>query len=300
MRDWLNTARPPWQDGIAALLLGLALSGFGARILASGEHELGLIIGSAVALAALAAWIVLHRRLRLIADLPLQKIGSAAQGRVALNGRAKALAGVQPVSPINGLACLWFHVSVVRGKGEDQERYEYGSEESFLIEDDSGECLIEPVGAKVIPLLSETLQRDDERITHAMILPGQPLFVIGRYRTLASDALRSEDELARELVADWKRDPESLRQRFDLDGSGEIDLREWELARAAARREARQRRREAGAQAEIHAIGADRAEMLISALGRPQLLRRLRLWTAFATFAFLAACALIGNALSLR
>lgn len=300
MRDWLSTARPPWQDGIAAVLLGLALSGFGTRILASGEHELGFIVGGVFALAALIAWIVLHRRLRLIADLPLQKIGSAAQGRVAIKGRAKALTGVQPVSPINGLPCLWFQVSVVRGRGEDQERYEYGSEESFLIEDDSGQCLIEPVGAKVIPLLSETLQRDDERITHAMILPGQPLFVIGRYRTLASDALRSEDELARERIEDWKRDPEGLRQRFDLDGSGEIDLREWELARAAARREARQRRREAAAEAELHAIGVDPSGMLISALDRPQLLRRLRLWTAFAAFAFLAGCALIGSALTLR
>ncbi|WP_417068088.1 hypothetical protein [Niveibacterium terrae] len=300
MRSPLAENRPPWLDALAAGALALLLAGFGALVEGVGERELILIVGSVFALAALPGWIVLHRRIRLIADIPLQKAGSAAQGRIAINGRAKALAGVQPLNPLNGLPCLWYHVSVTRGKGENQEHYEYGSDESFLIADDSGECLIEPTGAQVLAAQSETVIRDDERIVHSMILAGETLFVIGQFRALASDALRSEEELARELIADWKQDPESLRKRFDLDRSGEIDTREWTLARAAARREARQRRLDAAGEATLHAIGADRAGMLISAQPRPRLLRRLRLWRAFATFAFLCGSALIGKALTLR
>ena len=300
MRSLLAANRPPWLDALAALLLALFLAGFGTLVEGVAERELSLIVGSLFALAALPGWVALHRRIRLIADIPLQKTGSAAQGRIAVVGHAKALNGVQPLNPVNGLPCLWYHVSVSRGKGEDLEHYAYGSDESFLIEDSSGECLIEPTGARVLAAHSETVIRGDERINHAMILAGEALFVIGQFRTLASDALRSEEELTRELIADWKQDPESLRSRFDLDRSGEIDTREWTLARAAARREARQRRLDAANETTLHAIGADRAGMLISAQPRPRLLRRLRLWRAFATFAFLCGCALIGKALTLR
>lgn len=247
-----------------------------------------------LAVIALPGWMLAHKRVHEIADLPLQKIRSAAQGRVAVVGRASPLAGGQTVDPVSGLPCLWYHVSVVRGRGDDQERYAYGSDESFLLEDGSGHCLIDPEGAQVVAP-SETLIRGDERITHSAILTGDTLFVVGRFCTLTSDALRPEPELAREVIADWKLDKAALHTRFDLDGNGEIDQKEWQLARTAALREARQRRSEAAREPEIHAIGLDASgSLLISTRPRPRLLRKLRLQRAFWGLIFIAGCALIG------
>jgi hypothetical protein len=37
-----------------------------------------------------------------------------------------------------------------------------------------------------------------------------------------------------DLLSEWKKDPVQPKKRFDLDGNGEIDMQEWELARHAA------------------------------------------------------------------
>jgi hypothetical protein len=46
------------------------------------------------------------------------------------------------------------------------------------------------------------------------------------------------------LLAEWKKDQPELLGRFDLDHSGAIDLKEWELARRAAVREVEANHRE--------------------------------------------------------
>ena len=68
--------------------------------------------------------------------------------------------------------------------------------------------------------------------------------------------------------------------RFDLDGDGQIDMKEWDLARAEAKREVRRQQAELYAAAEAHIIRKPegRRLYLISDLDPSQLGRRYQLW----------------------
>jgi hypothetical protein len=46
-----------------------------------------------------------------------------------------------------------------------------------------------------------------------------------------------------EILREWKRDHATLLRRFDRDGSGHLDEREWELARRTAHHQAKRRYR---------------------------------------------------------
>ena len=83
------------------------------------------------------------------------------------------------------------------------------------------------------------------------------------------------------------------RSGFDLDGNGELDLAEWELARAEARREVERQRHAVAAAAEVHLVRApsDTRLYLISDLAPDRVARRYRGWAAFHLAAFLAATA---------
>ncbi|PKO53225.1 MAG: hypothetical protein CVU26_05100 [Betaproteobacteria bacterium HGW-Betaproteobacteria-2] len=66
----------------------------------------------------------------------------------------------------------------------------------------------------------------------------------------------------------------TLHERFDLDGNGEIDLQEWELARRAAVREVEKQHREIRAQNGTHIMRAPRdGRLFILSNHSPQRLR---------------------------
>ncbi len=77
------------------------------------------------------------------------------------------------------------------------------------------------------------------------------------------------------------------------DGDGEIDLREWELARAQARREVRQRQAEALAAPELHLMRPPSGGRLylISDLDPERIGRQYRWIAAFHAAVFLGASA---------
>ena len=95
------------------------------------------------------------------------------------------------------------------------------------------------------------------------------------------------------LLAEWKQDRKQLLAHFDRNGDGEIDLHEWELARAEAKRQVTKEHREARAHAELHLTRApaDGRLYLISSLDPNRLARRFRGWSVFHLTCFLAAVA---------
>ena len=95
----------------------------------------------------------------------------------------------------------------------------------------------------------------------------------------------------RQLIAEWKLDQPRLLKRFDLNGDGQIDLREWELVRAQARREVEQSEAVLRAQPGVNLVGVPSGgrPYLISSLPAAKIVGRFRLWIGAHLLIFCAA-----------
>lgn len=215
-----------------------------------------------LAAAALAACLSRLRRDRFIADTPLVRIRSAAQGYVRVCGIARSPPDASLRSPLTGRACVWFDYQVEareeNAKGEAVYRTveKATSVTPFVLDDAGGECLIGPVGAEVTatsndrwcgmsrhpngqPMSNAILGlvgQDDYRFHERLIVPGTPLSVLGELRSHTE--FGAVDQKTQEILAQWKRDQPGLLRRFDQNHDGQIGQDEWEAARAAAHAEA--------------------------------------------------------------
>lgn len=257
--------------------------------------------GSVAALAVLLVtgffgWLRAIRHARLIDDTPTSRIASAAQGYVELRGRAQALDGTPLLSPVDGLPVLWYRV-VTERKRSDGKWHRVSTDESetsFLLEDDSGTCAVDPEGAEMMVGRRYVTLRGDTRYTQHALIRNDTVYVLGDFTTIGSIAPDfNVREQVRELLASWKKDHPRLLERFDLDGNGELDLQEWELARHQARREVERRRDEAMAAPEAHLVRRPSAGRLylISDFDPGRIARRYRWLALFHIVLFLAAIA---------
>ncbi|WP_068637141.1 hypothetical protein [Thauera butanivorans] len=266
---------------------------------ATGLFRTGTGWHAAAALAFLAAtglygWVRALRHSRLIADTPTSRIASAAQGYVELRGRARPLDGSPLHSPMNGLPVLWYRVQTERRqtKGTWQIVSTVESDTSFLLDDGSGTCAIDPEGADMLVRRRDVSTVGDMRYTQWSLIRHDTVYALGDFATLGGACPNFDSRTqTRELLASWKRDRKTLLQRFDLDGSGELDLREWELARQAAKREVQRQRQELMAAPEAHVMRkpADGRLYLISDLDPDRIARRYRWLAAFHAAVFLGA-----------
>lgn len=274
------------RQWIPALLLGLLfVSGGGdwiARHLAPWHFAL------AAAVIGFGGWIWNHRRYRSFADTPDCAIASAPQGYIRISGIGRPLAGTPLLSPaMHGfmpLPCLWYRIKVEERDSDDRwhTTFEDESEDSFLLVDEDGaQCEIRPAGASVITAREEHGRAMDERSTLWLLIPGTRISASGAFRTHSvhgeAPDLRAR---LRDKLADWKANGEA--QRFDLDQNGELDMREWDLARAAAQREVRVERTEELNQADSHFLAKpdDGRPFILSDRRPDQIIRRLR-WQAW-------------------
>ncbi|MBI4984293.1 MAG: hypothetical protein HZC24_02800 [Rhodocyclales bacterium] len=256
-----------------------------------------------IAAISLAAWISTYRRARAIDDTPTSKVASAAQGYVELNGSGRALEGPPVTSPCGHVACLWYRF-LVEARQNDRWVTESSGESdvSFLLDDGTGECLVDPAGAEILTTRKDCWTEGNRRYTEWLLLAREALYVLGRFQTRSCEELElNRDEAVKHLLADWKRNPQELRKRFDLDGNGEVDLREWELARAEARREVEQMQREARQRSDLHLMRMpeDGRLYLISALSPERLARRYRWWSLAHLVIFFGALAGVARAVNL-
>lgn len=267
-RDPVNVSLP------AAHLLVIAL-------IAGGEPGpwsfacLGLLSGM-----SLFGWLRTLRHARLISDIPTARIASAPQGYVELQGRGKPLDGVPLRSPVNGLPVLWYRI-VTEEKGSDGKWKRVStveSDDAFQLRDDSGTCAVDPDGAEMLIRRHDVFPQGDRRQSQWAIITDDRLYVLGEFATVGSiDHVGDSRAETSALLAEWKADPASLHARFDLDGDGQIDLKEWALARAQARREVRQRQAELQAAPELHVVRKPANRLyLISDLPPDVIARRYR------------------------
>jgi hypothetical protein len=267
-----------------------------AQLVTSGAQLLLLIVAAQLesrdgwlvclalmALISLLAWLSAIRRLRAVRDTPTSKIASAAQGYVELTGRGKPFDDSPLLGKLSYLPCLWYRYQIERRDSDKNWQTEDKGEssDSFLLTDGSGECVVDPEQAEIITKHRDQWQQGDYRYTEWKLLKGEKIYVIGQFRT-RSGALEFDNRAELNmLLAEWKKDKHTLHARFDLNGDGELDMKEWMLARQAAKREVSKRMREVHAQPDLHIIGQPQDDklFLISNLTPERLSRRYLLWS---------------------
>ncbi|HWT54160.1 MAG TPA: hypothetical protein VN066_05080 [Rhodocyclaceae bacterium] len=290
---------------------GLSLrlaDGFGRFVVSGGQLILLFIgfqiddprgwffIAAGIAALSIFGWLAALHRWRSISDTPTSQVATAAQGYVELIGRGKPLDGLPLVSPLTALPCLWYRYNVEVKDGEGRWKHDRSetSDASFIISDGTGECLVDPDGAEVLSIRKDVWTQGDERYTQWLLLKDERIYVLGQFMTRTGlDLQLDRNEDIKDLLAEWKRDHPQLLKRFDLDGDGALSLKEWELARSAARREVEARHREVRSSADLHLMHypEDGRLYMISNMAPDKLARRYQWWAWGHLFIFFGGLA---------
>jgi hypothetical protein len=280
--------------------------GYGNLVTSAGQLVLLIVgfqtesaLGMAICVALMVplsffAWTSAYRRARAVDDTPTSKIASAAQGYAELIGLGKPLAGAPLMSPLSHVPCLWFRYTVERRDSDNKwHTEEHGeSDASFILEDGSGECAIDPDGAEMLVTKKESWMQGDRRYTEWLLIERQSIYALGQFATRGSvDLDLSVAEDIKQLLSEWKTRPAELLQRFDLNKDGQLDLKEWALARAQAKREVTAQHSELRNAAELHVMHRpdDGRLYLISDLEPAGLARKYRWWSWFHITVFFVA-----------
>nr|MBV6629104.1 hypothetical protein [Oceanococcus sp. HetDA_MAG_MS8] len=262
-------------------------------------------------------WWVGLKRSRLMADTPTSKLRSAAQGFVELHGDAHWLKGDRIHSPLSGQSCVWWDYKIE----EKRQRYSNKgtrtqwvrvagarSTEIFLLDDGTGEAVIDPCGAKIYGAQSRTWHGNTPRpqgpprqgfrfglgryrYSESWLPVGSDLYALGWLRT---DTARADPMQHREEMRLWltelKADQQRLLREFDHNQDGEIDQSEWEQAREVARAEIDAKLLERSLAPGVSVLGRPPSgqDYVLSTHSEEQLLKRLR-WKSRLGFIGLAA-----------
>lgn len=257
-----------------ACLAGWALHAADTAPAAAGITAIGLLAGA-----------VCYRHARAIADMATSRIGSAAQGYVEVMGRSTTDPAELLLAPCSQIPCVWYRYRVYSREDAHspwQQIDSVTSHTTFGMSDATGTCRVDPEHAEVMGAEQRVSYRDGDKLVEELLRPGQPIYVLGEFATLrGSDHAVSLSAEVGELLARWKQDPAQLKRRFDLDGNGQIDLHEWELARRLATRTVERQHRDMRQHSELHLVRspANGRLFLISALPPQQTRRRYLAWS---------------------
>jgi hypothetical protein len=252
-------------------------------------------------------------QLRAIAAIPSSLIRSAAQGYVRLDGKARLLSGDPIVAPLSCMRCTWWSYRIEGPSGQRRGSWETISADTsdgiFLIEDGSGQCVVDPDGARVYPSARDVWYGATPepvggprmggsgryRYTELRVDEGAPLYAQGYFHTQGPVGAGDIDEEVRSQLAEWKRHQATLVARFDANHDGQVDLQEWEAARAEARRVVLEQEREAMTRPPVNVLGKPRdgRAFVLSTVPHDKLLSRLhlQLWVSLAAFVATGAAA---------
>jgi len=291
-----------WRDAAQGLAIFLQAVLFGFAFSAHSKPVwLGVFI--AAGLINLWAWITSLSWRRAIVDTPTSRVVSAAQGFVELMGIGQPLPNQPLLSPFNHLPCLWYRYTLEKRDNGNWQHMEQGeSEFSFILDDGSGRCEIDPLGAEIVTTHKEIRTQGDRRYTEYLLLKGDRLYALGEFVSLNGSHTQLDSRLdIGDLLAEWKTDQAVLHARFDLDRSGTIDDQEWQLARNAAKREVERQHREIRNQPTQHYLRKPRARKpYLIANHPPEKLGRRYGWLAALYLLLLLSCLFgIGWALGL-
>ena len=124
------------------------------QIMYMGTGQFWVSMVFLVGIAAACFWGAFSflRKARLIEDTPTAKIRSAAQGYIELSGNAHPDKDNKVISPLTDSECCWYRYEIERKSDKNWRTVEKGSSEHpFIIEDETGRCIILPKGAEVTP-----------------------------------------------------------------------------------------------------------------------------------------------------
>lgn len=167
----------------------------------------------------------------------------------------------------------------------------------FLLEDETGRCIIDPEGAEVIATGEDVWYGHDEfprsgppaskswfrfgsgdyRYMEQRLMPGS-IYVLGWFNTLRNAPGDVATEVST-LLREWKGDQPGLVARFDRNRDRQIDTHEWDRARAAGLQEVlklRSHRPHAPASNVLARSSSDRQPFLLSAPSQRALAWRYR------------------------
>ena len=261
------------------------------------------VLGAA---AFVTSFVFLHRK-RLIENMPTSLLRSAAQGYIEVEGIARLMEGPPIICPLTSTRCAWWHYTVEEkqtstdSRGRSTTRWvtvDSGrSDDSFLLDDGTGTCVVDPVGASVIPTATRRWygsgRRPDVgpeagrgflraafsryRYTEELIFLARQIYAIGTFRT-QSGAPEAFDEQVdvRELLGKWKHDKKMMAM-FDVNKDGAIEMKEWEAARRMAIRKVRDEHVERAVNTpDLHILAKprDRRPYILSGVPQVALIRR--------------------------
>jgi hypothetical protein len=279
--------------GNASLLAIDLLIVFGA--LRIGNHTAWQAAYALLCVSGLLAWRGNTRRQRLVFDIPTSRIASAAQGYVELSGIVEQHPDELLLAKLSETPCVWYRYQIEKKDSDGDWRVqEFGeSDQTFLIADPTGSCVVDPKGAEITTWHRDVWARADHRYTEYLLLPNDDLYALGEFTTLAYNPTPQETrQQVGDILAEWKSDRAALLRRFDANGDNELDLPEWEKAREAAAEEVRQAQQARAAGAPLHVLGKPTSgrPFLLSNLGSAKLGHRYRLWAWTHLAIFVAAC----------
>ncbi|KGK82996.1 hypothetical protein DP64_10345 [Stutzerimonas degradans] len=280
---------------------------------------LAFVAAAGLCVAGGWVWVSRWSRIRHLQDTPTSRIRSAAKGYVELVGVLRESGAAPLTAPLSGQPCLWWRYRIEEYGGTGERRswrvIERGTSEAWLrLADASGECLIDPRGAEVLPAWRRVWTGDQRhprglpthgwldwlnggrqyRYVEERLHAGEPLYAIGEFRTFGGGRQGLDQQRAQaEVIRQWKGDFAGLLRRFDRDGDGRLDEQEWHRVRLAAGLEAEDRHRTASsAPAIAHLTRPQQAQPFVLSSHGEEVLARRFYWQAAA-----AALACLGGAL---
>jgi len=280
-----------------------------------------LVLGAAVGGGGWFAFRWLHLA-RTIEDTPTSRIRSAAQGYVELSGRCRPMPGSRNLAPLTQRPCVWWHYRIQRRTGsvsDGKRRAKWHtvsagrSEQPFVLDDGTGECIVQPSGAEVLVTEHTTWYGDtpwpttapgrrtpfgeaEYRYFEERIYEHEQVYALGQFRTYTGVGERDLQAELGSLLAEWKKDQAALVARFDTDRDGQVSVEEWERAREEARQVVTGRQLEEPLPDARHVLGrpAPGGLFVIAAVEQGALAKRVRRRALLAFLGFAAAVYALG------
>ncbi|SER27878.1 E3 Ubiquitin ligase [Nitrosomonas sp. Nm51] len=239
--------------------------------LLQSDAELFFLFFSII-MAAACCWLTFYylKRARLIEDTPTSKIRSAAQGYVEIVGTVSSPQKHMLSAPLSNTACVWFTYKIQRHRRSGKSSHwstieEKTSTEQFVVSDDTGNCVIDPIGAEVQTSHSHTWYGYTKKPNHPnntksffkiiggkryryiekLIRTHDSIYALGNFKSSGGGrCIPNNHQMTGTVIREWKHNYNHILNQFDQDKNGVLDMIEWEKVRTAASREAEERRQE--------------------------------------------------------
>ncbi|MGB6306443.1 MAG: GIDE domain-containing protein [Steroidobacteraceae bacterium] len=278
--------------------------------MSGNRFKFWLIVAGLAAAAAYSFWYAFKAwaKNRIIEDTPTSRVRSAAQGYVEISGLGIPAPDSHNKAPLTGKPCAWWRYKIEERRSSGRSRawstiQSDTSTEPFVLDDGTGQCLIDPRGAEVFPgasdvwygpsewpdvhipdgtgifgRLVDSVLTDKYRYTEHRLQAREHVYAIGAFRSLGGASVEDPDSAAADLLHEWKKDQAALLARFDTNHDGTLNAGEWEQARAAARRQVLDGRAAEARPPSVNVLGdpMDGRAFLLAASDAETLARRFR------------------------